>query len=190
MASMLPLTLLLVLPCLLLLPHTQGELCAQQVEELRLHLREEMKIEMEAMRVQVKAEFEEMFEKKEETMMLEMKTMLRAERKKEMETEEEARKGKCEAAEAAKKTEIEHLRHEVYELKNQIEKQESTMKQELTSIEKSLTTAVSQVKDLPYVMSCAYQDKWTTASSTIAYDSLLSDYNNADKPNGGDGRMD
>merc|ERR1712080_416688 len=138
-------------------------------------------------RVQVKAEFEEMFEKKEETMMLEMKTMLRAELKKEMETEEEARKGKCEAAEAAKKTEIEH---EVYELKNKIEKQESTMKQELTSIEKSLTTAVSQVKDLPYVMSCAYQDKWTTASSTITYDSLLSDYNNADKPNGGDGRMD
>merc|ERR1711890_7619 len=44
--------------------------------------------------------------------------------------------------------------------------------------------------DLPYVMSCAYQDKWTTASSTITYDSLLSDYNNSDKPNGGDGRMD
>merc|ERR1712080_245629 len=174
--TMLPLTLLLVLPCLLLLPHTQGELCTQQVEELRLHLREEMKIEMEAMRVQVKAEFEEMFEKREETMMLEMKTVLRAELKKEMETEEEARKGKCEAAEAAKKTEI--------------EKQEGTMKQELTSIEKSLTTAVSQVKDLPYVMSCAYQDGWSRASSTITYDSLLSDYNNADKPNGGDGRMD
>merc|ERR1712080_296536 len=108
MASMLPLTLLLVLPCLLLLPHTQGELCAQQVEELRLHLREEMKIEMEAMRVQVKAEFEEMFEKREETMMLEMKTVLRAELKKEMETEEEAKKGKCEAADDLYREEPDH----------------------------------------------------------------------------------
>merc|ERR1712080_545872 len=109
--TMLPLTLLLVLPCLLLLPHTQGELCTQQVEELMLQMKE-MKVEMEA------------------------------------------------------------------------------MKQEMTAVEKSPNTAVSQVRDVPYVMSCAYQDYWDRDETTITYSSLLSDYNNHDKPDGGDGVMD
>merc|ERR1712080_59001 len=52
------------------------------------------------------------------------------------------------------------------------------------------TTAVAQVRDLPYAMACAYQYSWTTGSATITYSSLLSDYNNHDKPNGGDGVMD
>merc|ERR1711890_81849 len=177
--TMLPLTLLLVLPCLLLLPHTQGELCTKQVEELRLQLREEMKVEMK-----------EMFQKKEEAMMDELKTELRAELKKEMETEEEVKKGKREAAEAAMKTEIENLQHQLFEVKNTIENQEAKMKKEMTAVEKSITTAVAQVRDLPYVMACAYQYSWTTGSATITYSSLLSDYNNHDKPNGGDGVMD
>merc|ERR1712080_332398 len=109
--TMLPLTLLLVLPCLLLLPHTQGELCTQQVEELMLQMKE-MKVEMEA------------------------------------------------------------------------------MKKEMTAVEKSPNTAVSQVRDVPYVMSCAYQDYWDRDETTITYSSLLSDYNNHDKPDGGDGVMD
>jgi len=176
---MLPLTLLLVLPCLLLPPHTQGELCIKQVEELRLQMREEMKVEIE-----------EMFHKREEAMMDELKTVLRAELKKEMETEEEVKKGKREAAEAAMKTQIENLQHELFEVKNKLENQEATMKQEITAVEKSLTTAVSQVRDVPYVMACAYRDHWDTDDATINYSSLISDYNNSDKPDGGDGKLD
>merc|ERR1711890_102150 len=177
--TMLPLTLLLVLPCLLLLPHTQGELCTKQVEELRLQLREEMKVEME-----------EMFQRREEAMMDELKTVLRAELKKEMEAEEEAKKEKREAAEAATKTQIENLQLEVFEVKNKIANQEATMKQQMTSVEKSLTTAVSQVRYRPFVMACAYQDGWIKDSATIPYDKLISFYTNPDGHGGGDGVMD
>jgi len=177
--TMLPLTLLLVLPCLLLPPHTQGELCIKQVEELRLQMREEMKVEIE-----------EMFHKREEAMMDELKTVLRAELKKEMEAEEEVKKEKREAEEAATKTQIENLQLEVFEVKNKIANQEATMKQQMTSVEKSLTTAVSQVRYRPFVMACAYQDGWIKDSATIPYDKLISNYTNADMPNGGDGVMD
>merc|ERR1712080_64304 len=170
--TMLPLTLLLVLPYLLLLPHTQGELCTKQVEELRL---------------QLKVEMEEMFQRREEAMMDELKTELRAELKKEMEAEEEAKKEKCEAGEAA--TNIENIQHEVSELRKKIQKLEATTKQQMTAVQKSVTSAVSQVRDLPMVMACAYQDSWIKDSAIITYDKLISDYNNHDKPGGGDGVM-
>merc|ERR1719350_1626003 len=49
---------------------------------------------------------------------------------------------------------------------------------------------VTRMRDLPYEMFCAYQDKWTTPSSTISFDSFLADYNNGDRPGGGQGEMD
>jgi len=39
-------------------------------------------------------------------------------------------------------------------------------------------------------MACAYRHYWDTTGATINYSSLLSDYNNADKPHGGDCVMD
>merc|ERR1719228_16395 len=57
--------------------------------------------------------------------------------------------------------------------------------------ESKLPSMVSQaVRDLPYMMICAYKGEWTTASSTITYDKIITDFNNADKPNGGDGLLD
>merc|ERR1719481_2360655 len=52
----------------------------------------------------------------------------------------------------------------------------------------NLETSVAETRKtrgLPYVMTCAYQDYWTTSSATITYDSLLSDYKNSDDVNGG-----
>ena len=49
---------------------------------------------------------------------------------------------------------------------------------------------VTRTRDLPYEMFCAYQDKWTTPSSTISLASFLADYNNGDRPGGGQGEMD
>ena len=39
-------------------------------------------------------------------------------------------------------------------------------------------------------MACANLDNWTAPSSTITYDRLTADYNNADRPGGGDGNLD
>ena len=42
-------------------------------------------------------------------------------------------------------------------------------------------TGDKAVRDLPYIMMCAYQNLWT-ATGIIAYDSLTLDYSNCDKP--------
>jgi len=190
--TMLPLTLL-VLPCLLLLPHAQGELCTDQVEELNMKMeamREEMKEEIEAIRSQIKVEITDEIRREFEEMFVQKETVLKAEIKKEMEAEINVEKRKYDTKEAAMKIEIENLQNKVSVLIMKAEKQEEVMKHELGSVQTSLTTAVSQLRDLPYVMVCSYQDYWDTDSSTITYDSILSEYNNADKPDGGDGKMD
>merc|ERR1712226_936700 len=46
------------------------------------------------------------------------------------------------------------------------------------------------VRDLPYEMVSVYKDYWTTRDATITYDSYLSDYNNSERPGGGDGSLD
>ena len=43
---------------------------------------------------------------------------------------------------------------------------------------------------MPYIITCAYQNQWTNHSATITYDRLTADYNNSDRPGGGDGRLD
>ena len=68
------------------------------------------------------------------------------------------------------------------EMTEKLEEQET----QLAAVE----TRLLSVRDLPYLMVCVYQDIWTTAGATITYDAILSDYNNSDKPGGGDGKLD
>merc|ERR1719334_511531 len=84
------------------------------------------------------------------------------------------------------KEKIETLLKEITFLRK--EKKEPTVENELQS---SVSREVSkQLRDLPYVMVCANKAHWETPDRTITYDSLLSNYTNAERPNGGDGHFD
>merc|ERR1711971_25604 len=57
-------------------------------------------------------------------------------------------------------------------------------------LDKVLPTAVEQgLRDLPFEMVCAYQDLWTAANSIVNYDRITVEFNNSDRPGGGDGSM-
>merc|ERR1711934_1040280 len=57
-------------------------------------------------------------------------------------------------------------------------------------LDKVLSTAVEQgLRDLPFEMVCAYQDAWTAANSVVNYDRISVEFNNSDRPGGGDGTM-
>merc|ERR1712233_285548 len=77
------------------------------------------------------------------------------------------------------------LRMEIADFQNQCQ---AEVKSE---VEKVLPTAVEQgLRDLPFEMVCAYQDKWYHASnSIIAYDRITVEFNNSDRPGGADGSM-
>merc|ERR1719187_123683 len=107
--------------------------------------------------------------------------MIRGEVKALMEAEQDSIKEHLEEKEAEILMKIEELRNENLALRVRMEKHEAEMTKELTSV---------STRDLPYMMLCAYQDSWTTASATVTYDSLVSSYNNHDHPNGGDGKLD
>ena len=54
----------------------------------------------------------------------------------------------------------------------------------------ALEAQVGAREEVPSVLMCAYQDIWNDEMSTVTYDSFLSNFNNADKPGGGDGQLD
>merc|ERR1712080_313108 len=110
-------------------------------------------------------------------MKIDMMDKMKDELRSELVAEREADKEHYRKKEAEMNSKIERIQHHIDELEMKVEKQEAAMKQELNSLQTSLTTAVSQVRDLPYLMVCAYGETWTTADTTITYDSLLSDYN-------------
>ena len=95
-------------------------------------------------------------------------------------------------------------------------KEVKRLEAEVWDLRRDVGEGRSASRDLPYMMACAFQDYWwdhppclylhllpltcstpNTASSlrseagtTITYDYLLSDYNNANRPGGGDGVLD
>ena len=68
------------------------------------------------------------------------------------------------------------------------DQREANLREELAN---SIPHAVEQaMRDLPYVMLCVFQETWdTSAGTTITYDTFLSNYNNHERPGGGDGLM-
>merc|ERR1712059_46331 len=50
-------------------------------------------------------------------------------------------------------------------------------------------TVSRAVKEMPYVLVCAYRESWPHAGATITYGYLIADFNNKDKPGGGNGHM-
>ena len=53
---------------------------------------------------------------------------------------------------------------------------------------KTLLSIEERSRELPYLMVCAFQNDWRSQDSTIVYDRITTEYNNADQP-GGIGRV-
>merc|ERR1712210_439614 len=98
-----------------------------------------------------------------------------------------------------KNSEVENLQKQLKEIKVQFAEFESRMvvsvKSEVRAevkkeVDKVLPTAVEQgLRDLPFEMVCAYKGTWTASNSIIDYDRITAEFNNSDRPGGGDGRM-
>merc|ERR1712112_90816 len=77
------------------------------------------------------------------------------------------------------------------EMRAEMKAEMITLEEKFATVQAKIPTTVSKaVRDLPYVLVCAYQDEWTQAEETITYGSLLADYNNAENPGGGNGHLD
>merc|ERR1712212_533164 len=101
------------------------------------------------------------------------------------------------------KMEIGDLQNQLYqakaEKKNENQEFAESLKSEVKSeckaevrkeVDKVLPTAVEQgLRDLPFEMVCAYKHDWQEANSTVSYDRIAVEFNNADRPGGADGTM-
>jgi len=102
-----------------------------------------------------------------------------------------------------KNVEVENLQQQVKEgelqFENRVEEEIASLKSELTiqigeevkkEVDKVLPTAVEQgLRDLPFEMVCAYRGTWTAANSIVNYDRITVEFNNSNRPGGGDGTM-
>ena len=89
------------------------------------------------------------------------------------------------------------LREEVREMKMLMREEAITRTKEVSRLQSELATVKAELaadrreaRDLPYMMTCAFQDHWVDHGATITFDYLLSDYNNSNRPGGGDGDLD
>ena len=138
----------------------------------------EVKEEMESRNVKLRIEMEEKVKKlKNENGQLRMEMVKKDGETKEMVKILEICLRKAEQNNKERKNEI-------IEMKKEMKSQNAELTTQMKDVEqKSLRTQ-------PIVVACAYQNNWTTPSATITYQRLSADFNNADCPGGGDGRMD
>ena len=113
---------------------------------------------------------------------------------------EERVKERVEEVKAVLRTEVKDVKEKMEEKEVQLRKEmeafslmledkEAMLRKELASKEEVVRAVTQGLRDLPYLTLCAYQDSWTTPSSTITYDSFLTDFNNSDRPGGADGQL-
>ena len=80
------------------------------------------------------------------------------------------------------------MRKEMEMLKNEVS---VTRENDLSSYVRRIAREAAM--EIPYVALCAYKQVWepeTIEDTAITYDKFLSNFNNADKPGGGDGQLD
>ena len=168
--------LLLLLPWLMVASRALEMGDQDMVKTMVQQMREEMRREIEAVEEKFKQELSvtqsklEAVEKEAAT----TKSKLEA-----VEKEATATKLKLEIEAATRMSKIEIL------------EMEAAIKISISSLDARVARTISQVvKDVPVLTTCAYQNSWATVTSTITYDRLVSDYNNADRPGGADGVLD
>ena len=92
------------------------------------------------------------------------------------------------------KMQCENKNKEVANLKKQMD----SMKTQVAKLEADVNDRKSEEKmkqleglrDLPYLMVCAFQNDWRTPNSVVPYDRITTEYNNANQPGGKDKMMD
>merc|ERR1712233_144007 len=109
--------------------------------------------------------------------------------------------------------EVENRNEDAANLKKQVTEIESRLEEEIADLKSELRMKIadfqnqckvdfqnqcqSEVKsevekglrDLPFEMVCAYQDRWTAENSIVTYDHISLEFNNSDRPGGADGSM-
>jgi len=187
--------LLTILLLNLVLPNSLTEACADAkfspthdskglenlVEELQFGLRD-----MEFRLGELEAKNKEM-ETKLESKENEMGTRLE-EKNKEMETRLEAKNREME-------TRLQELEEKMKEGKEELEKRESrlmteveeSLRKEFPSIDPDNALTDPSLRDLPIVLISAWHSDSLTSSQTVTFDSFLANFNNANRPDGGDG---
>ena len=116
---------------------------------------------------------------------------------KELETVVEAMKAECED----KNGEVANLKKHMDSMMDRVDKRLETHVANLEKrgndnkapsseeeTNKTLLSIEERSRELPYLMVCAFQNDWRSQDSTIVYDRITTEYNNADQP-GGIGRL-
>ena len=92
-----------------------------------------------------------------------------------------------EMVETELRTKMEEMREEMREEMEEKNKELDAMREEMSELTAKLREENQKsVRDLPYLLTCAYKENWYTAGATITYDRLSVDFNNS---GGGDGEM-
>ena len=92
------------------------------------------------------------------------------------------------------KTQCENKNEEVENLKMHMEsiedRMENRMRNRVGNLERLVndtrTGRQNGLRDLPYLMVCAFQNDWRSPNSVVPYDRITTEYNNADQPGGED----
>ena len=84
----------------------------------------------------------------------------------------------------------EELEEKKTELREEMKEKEAVLRKELASKEEVGMAVTQGLRDLPYLTLCSYKFRFEAASSTIPYDSFLTDFTNGDRPGGADGQLD
>merc|ERR1711990_1148247 len=99
------------------------------------------------------------------------------------------------------KSQWENKKEELANVKRQMESMDNRMGTQVAKLEKQVDDAkrttgsdsgekLDRLKELPYLMVCAFQNDWRSPDSVVPYDRITTEYNNANQPGGGDGSMD
>ena len=104
---------------------------------------------------------------------------------------------KLESVVETMRKQCENKNEEVANLKKHVASMENRMRTPVANLEKDLNDRKSEknvklagLRDLPYLMVCAFQNDWRSANSVVPYDRITTEYNNANQPGGKDKMMD
>ena len=101
---------------------------------------------------------------------------------------------KLESVVETMKTLCENKNEEVANLKKRMESMEEMVENRMGARVATLEKHVNDTKtgrqdglrELPYLMVCAFQNDWRSPNSVVPYDRITTEYNNADQPGGED----
>lgn len=89
-----------------------------------------------------------------------------------------------------KNEEVANLKKHVASMENRMRTPVANLEKDLNDIKSEKNVKLAGLRDLPYLMVCAFQNDWRSAESVVPYDRITTEYNNANQPGGKDKMMD